>query len=64
MRTEKKERSVQMNSIIRAFTLMDILKRRTDESHKLSQSELLKLMKEKGSIIFLVGLTLPRYRLL
>lgn len=47
MEIKNKERSAQMNSIIRAFTLMDILKKRTDENHKLSQADLLELMKEK-----------------
>lgn len=37
----------QTNSIIRALTLLDILKRGSDENHKMSQQELLTLMKRK-----------------
>lgn len=38
---------VQTNSIIRALTLLEILKCGSDENHKLSQRELLELMKKK-----------------
>lgn len=38
---------VQTNSIIRALTLLDILRRNSDVNHKLSQRELLALMKKK-----------------
>ena len=37
----------QTNSIIRAFTLLEILKKGSDAKHKLSQKQLLELMKEK-----------------
>ena len=37
----------QTNSIIRAFTLLEILKKESDETHKLSQKQLLALMKKK-----------------
>lgn len=37
----------QTNSIIRAFTLLDILKKETDDKHRLSQKQLLDLMREK-----------------
>lgn len=37
----------QTNSIIRAFTLLDILRRRSDDTHRLSQRQLLALMQEK-----------------
>ena len=37
----------QTNSIIRAFTLLEILKKGSDAKHKLSQKQLLELIKEK-----------------
>ena len=37
----------QTNSIIRAFTLLDVLKKETDEEHRLSQRQLLELMQKK-----------------
>lgn len=45
---EKKLHGVQMNSIIRAFTVLDVLKQYTDSNHKLSQAELLEAVKEEG----------------
>ena len=37
----------QTNSIIRAFTLLEILKKESDETHKLSQKQILALMQKR-----------------
>ena len=47
MEKEKRTHGVQMNSIIRAWKLLEILKAHTDADHKLTQTELLGLMKQK-----------------
>ena len=48
VKEEKRGETMQQtNSIIRAFTLLEILKKESDETHKLSQKQLLALMKKK-----------------
>ena len=44
---EPKPHDIQMNSVVRALTLLDVLKENTDREHKLSQDEILKIMKKK-----------------
>lgn len=46
MKEEKRIHGVQMNSVIRAWRLLEILKNNTDSHHKLTQNELLGLMKQ------------------
>ena len=43
---KKRTYNAQMNSVIRALKLLEILKNYTDSNHKLTQSEVLNLMKE------------------
>ncbi len=45
MKEEKRTYTAQMNSVIRALKLLEILKIYTDSKHKLTQSEVLDLMK-------------------
>lgn len=49
MTNKKKPHSIQMNSVVSALTLLDVLKENTDREHKLSQDSILKIMKEKCS---------------
>ena len=46
MAEKKRTYNAQMNSVIRALKLLEILKNYTDSNHKLTQSEVLNLMKE------------------
>ncbi len=48
-RKAKKPHGIQMNSVVRALTLLDVLKEHTDREHKLPQDAILKIMKEKCS---------------
>ena len=41
---KKRTYNAQMNSVIRALKLLEILKNYTDSNHKLTQSEVLNLM--------------------
>lgn len=41
----KKTHGVQMNSVVRALTLLVVLKENTDREHKLSQDAILKIIR-------------------